>query len=89
MNIYFEYLNENAALTASAAVYDLNAPPRDQRGSLYAYNIAPHTGSEDKRCVVIHSNDIQTFQTGSVFEGVTSYTRAEAIAAGFDIGDEE
>ena len=87
MHLYYEYPNSGSALTASAAVFDLNAPPRDERGTLYAYNIAPHTGSDDKRCVVIHSDDIQTFETGSVFEGVTSYTRAEAIAAGFAIED--
>ena len=85
MNLYYEYSNETAALTASAAVFDLNAPPRDQRGTLYAYNIASHTNSDDLRCLVVYSDDIQSFITGSVFEGVTSYTKAEAIAAGFDI----
>ena len=36
-----------------------------------------------------YEDDIQLFITGSVFDGVTSYTEAEAIAAGFDVGNEE
>ena len=38
---------------------------------------------------VQYEDEIQLFITGSVFNGVTSYTEAEAIAAGFDVGDEE
>jgi len=89
MHLYYEYPNSGSALTASADVYDLNAPPRDQRTTLYAYSVFPHTGSTDPRCVVQYEDDIQLFITGSVFDGVTSYTEAEAIAAGFDIGNEE
>ena len=29
------------------------------------------------------------FTTGSIFNGVTSYTKAEAILAGFDVEDKE
>jgi|GEM_PF-6117288 hypothetical protein len=89
MHLYYEYPNSGSALTASADVYDLNAPPRDQRTTLYAYSVFPHTGSTDPRCVVQYEDDIQLFITGSVFDGVTSYTEAEAIAAGFDVGNEE
>jgi hypothetical protein len=87
MHLYYEYTNSGSALTASADVYDLNAPPRDQRTTLYAYVVYPHTGSADPRCVV-HYDVAQSYVTGSVFDGVTSYTEAEAIAAGFDLGDE-
>ena len=89
MHLYYEYPNSGSALTASADVYDLNAPPRNQRTTLYAYSVFPHTGSTDPRCVVQYEDDIQLFITGSVFDGVTSYTEAEAIAAGFDVGNEE
>ena len=89
MHLYYEYPNSGSALTASADVYDLNAPPRDQRSTIYAFSVFPHTGSTDLRCVVQYEDDIQSFITGSVFNGVTSYTEAEAIAAGFDVGDEE
>ena len=89
MHLYYEYPNSGSALTASADVYDLNAPPRDQRTTLYAYSVYSHTGSTDPRCVVQYEDEIQLFITGSVFDGVTSYTEAEAIAAGFDVGDDE
>jgi hypothetical protein len=89
MHLYYEYPNSGSALTASADVYDLNAPPRDQRLTIYAYSVFPHTGSTDPRCVVQYEDEIQLFITGSVFNGITSYTEAEAIAAGFDVGDEE
>ena len=89
MHLYYEYPNSGSALTASADVYDLNAPPRDQRTTLYAYSVFPHTGSTDPRCVVQYQDEIQSFITGSVFDGVTSYTEAEAISAGFDVGNEE
>ena len=89
MHLYYEYPNSGSALTASADVYDLNAPPKDQRTTLYAYSVFPHTGSTDPRCVVQYEDDIQLFITGSIFNGVTSYTEAEAIVAGFDVGDEE
>ena len=89
MHLYYEYPNSSLALTASADVYDLNAPPRDQRLTIYAYSVFPHTGSTDPRCVVQYEDEAQLFITGSVFNGVTSYTEAEAIAAGFDVGDEE
>lgn len=89
MHLYYVYPNSGSALTASADVYDLNAPPRNQRVSLYAYSVYPHTESSDPRCVVQYEDEIQLFITGSVFNGVTSYTEAEAIAAGFDVGNEE
>ena len=57
MHLYYEYPNSGSALTASADVYDLNAPPRDQRTSLYAYSVYPHTGSTDPRCVVQYEDD--------------------------------
>ena len=87
MHLYYEYPNSGSALTASADVYDLNAPPRDQRTTIYAYSVFPHTGSTDPRCVVQYQDDVQSFITGSIFNGVTSYTEAEAIAAGFDVGE--
>ena len=88
MHLYYEYPNSGSALTASADVYDLNAPPRDQRTTIYAYSVFPHTGSTDPRCVVQYQDDVQSFITGSIFNGVTCYTEAEAIAAGFDVGEE-
>ena len=89
MHLYFEYPNSSSAYEASADIYDLNAPPRDQRTSLYAYIVYPHTGSTDPRCVVQYEDDVQSFITGSVFNGVTSYTKAEAIAAGLNVEDKE
>ena len=89
MHLYFEYPNSSSAYEASADIYDLNAPPRDQRTSLYAYIVYPHTGSTDPRCVVQYEDNVQSFITGSVFNGVTSYTKAEAIAAGFNVEDKE
>ena len=49
MHLYYEYPNSSSAYEASADVYDLNAPPRDQRTSLYAYVVYPHTGDDDPR----------------------------------------
>jgi hypothetical protein len=89
MHLYYEYPNSSLALTASADVYDLNAPPRDQRTTLYAYSVYPHTGSTDPRCVLHYEDETHSFVTGSVFDGVTSYTEAEAITAGFAIEDDE
>lgn len=89
MHLYYEYPNSGSALTASADVYDLNSPPRDQRISLYAYSVYPHTGSTDPRCVVHYEDETYSFITGSVFDGITSYTEAEAIVAGFDVGYNE
>ena len=89
MHLYYEYPNSSSAYEASADVYDLNAPPRDQRTSLYAYSVYPHTGSTDQRCVVQYQDETHSFITGSVFDGVTSYTEAEAIVAGFDVGHDE
>ena len=91
MHLYYEYPNSSSAYEASADVYDLNAPPRDQRTSLYAYIVSPHTGSDDPRCVVLYEDNIpgSVFTTGSIFNGITSYTKAEAILAGFDVEDKE
>ena len=85
MHLYYEYPNSSSAYEASADVYDLNAPPRDQRISLYAYVVYPHTGSDDPRCVVQYEDVVQSFTTGSVFDGVTSYTETGAIARGYGI----
>ena len=85
MHLYFEYPNSSSAYEASADVYDLNAPPRDQRTSLYAYIVFSHTGSSDLRCVLHYEDETHSFVTGSVFDGVTSYTEAEAIAQGYNI----
>jgi len=85
MHLYYEYPNSGSALTASSDVYDLNAPPKDQRSTIYAYSVFPHTGSTDPRCVVQYEDVVQSFTTGSVFDGVTSYTETGAIARGYGI----
>ena len=89
MHLYYEYPNSGSAYEASANVYDLNAPPRDQRTTLYAYSVYPHAESTDSRCVLHYEDETHSFVTGSVFDGVTSYTESEAITAGFDIEDDE
>ena len=82
MHLYYEYPNSSSALAASAAVYDLNAPPRNQRTTLYSYSVCPHTGSTDPRCLVMYTDD-QYFDTGSVFNGVPTLTNQQAIEQGY------
>ena len=81
MHIYYEYPNSSSAYEASSQIYDLNTSSLQQHGTYYAYSICTQTGS-DPRCLVMYTDD-EYFNTGSVFDGVTSLTNQQAIEQGY------
>lgn len=86
MHLYYPFPDEAAAITASEDIYDLNAPPRDERSTLYAFDWFPNSGNPTY--VLAWNDEPQMFDTGDVLDGITALTEEEAIAAGYEIGDE-
>jgi len=80
---YYKYLNKEQAQEASASIYDLNAPPRSERSTLYAYGYIPH---ESNDTVVMEWSDMG-FDDGDILDGLTPLTEAEAIEEGYLIND--
>ena len=80
---YYKYNTLEEALEASASIYDLNAPPRSQRSTLYAYIIFPHSTNETH---VMEWVDVG-YDTGGILDGLTFLTEKEAIAEGYLINE--
>ena len=80
---YYKYLNKEQAQEASASIYDLNAPPRSERSTLYAYGYIPH---ESNDTVVMEWSDMG-FDDGDILDGLTPLTEAEAIEEGYLINE--
>jgi hypothetical protein len=80
---YYIYNTLELGQEASAAIYDLNAPPRDERSTLYAYGFIPH---ESNDTVVMEWIDMG-FDDGDILDGLTPLTEAQAIKEGYLINE--
>ncbi len=80
---YYKYINKEQAQEASASIYDLNAPPRSERSTLYAYGYIPH---ESNDTVVMEWSDMG-YDDGDILDGLTPLTQAEAIEEGYLINE--
>ena len=80
---YYKYLNKEQAQEASASIYDLNAPPRSERSTLYAYGFIPHQSNDT---VVMEWIDMG-FNDGDILDGLTPLTQEEAIEQGYLINE--
>ena len=76
---YYKYNTLELGQEASASIYDLKAPPRDQRTTLYAYILLPHASNDS---VVMEWTDMG-FNDGDVLDGLTPLTQAQAIKEGY------
>ena len=45
MHLYYPFPDESAAIEASLDIYDLNAPPRSERVTLYSFDWFPNSGN--------------------------------------------
>ena len=86
MHLYYPFPDESAAIEASLDIYDLNAPPRSERVTLYAFDWFPNSGNPTY--VLAWEDDEQTFDTGDILDGITPLTEQEAIDAGYMLDDE-
>lgn len=68
---------------ANMAIYDLNAPPRDQRDTLYAFGCYPNSNNDTWALEVVEG----LFNTGDVLDGLTPLTQEEAIEQGYLINE--
>jgi hypothetical protein len=80
---YYIYNTLELGQEASAAIYDLNAPPRDERSTLYAYGFIPH---ESNDTVVMEWIDMG-FDDGDILDGLTPLTPEQAVKEGYLIND--
>ena len=80
---YYKYDTLQLGQKASAAIYDLNAPPRDERDTLYAYGFIAHQSNDT---VVMEWIDMG-YNDGDVLDGLTALTDAQAIKEGYLIND--
>jgi len=86
MHLYYPFPDEAAVIEASLDIYDLNAPPRDERTTLYAFDWFPN--SVNPTYVLAWEDEPQQFDTGDVLDGITGLTAQEAIDAGYLLDDE-
>jgi len=86
MHLYYPFPNSEASKDASMNIYDLNAPPRSERVTLYAYDWFPN--ENDDTCVLAWQDEQEVFNTGDILNGITPLTKEEAIEAGYQLGDE-
>tara|TARA_Y100000114_G_C11691502_1_gene293806 strand:- start:243 stop:524 length:282 start_codon:yes stop_codon:yes gene_type:complete len=86
MHLYYPFPNKEASKDASMNIYDLNAPPRSERVTLYAYDWFPN--ENDDTCVLAWEDEQEVFNTGDILNGITPLTEEEAIEAGYQLGDE-
>jgi hypothetical protein len=86
MHLYYPFPDESAAIEASLDIYDLNAPPRSERVTLYAFDWFPNSGNPTY--VLAWEDDEQTFDTGDILDGITPLTEQQAIDAGYMLDDE-
>ena len=85
MHLYYPFPDEAAVITASEDIYDLNAPPRDERTTLYAFDWFPNSGNPTY--VLAWNDEQQTFNTGDILDGITGLTEQEAIDAGYQLDE--
>jgi hypothetical protein len=81
--LYYKYNTLEEAQEASTSIYDLNAPPRNQRSTLYAYGFVQH---ESNDTVVMEWIDMG-YDDGDVLGGLTPLTEEEAIEQGYLINE--
>jgi len=86
MHLYYPFPNNEASKDASMNIYDLNAPPRSERVTLYAYDWFPN--ENDDTCVLAWEDEQEVFNTGDILNGITPLTEEEAIEAGYQLDDE-
>jgi hypothetical protein len=86
MHLYYPFPNNEASKDASMNIYDLNAPPRSERVTLYAFDWFPN--ENDDTCVLAWEDEQEVFNTGDILNGITPLTEEEAIEAGYQLGDE-
>lgn len=86
MHLYYPFPDEEAVVTSSQDIYDLNAPPRNERVTLYSFDWFPNSGNPTY--VLAWEDDEQTFNTGDILDGITPLTEEEAIDAGYLLGEE-
>ena len=86
MHLYYPFSDEAAVIEASLDIYDLNAPPRSERVTLYAFDWFPNSGNPTY--VLAWEDEEQTFNTGDILDGITGLTEEEAIDAGYQLGEE-
>lgn len=80
---YYKYNTLKEAQEASANIYDLNAPPRSERVTLYAYGFIGHSSNDT---YVMEWLDVG-YDTGEILDGLTFLTEEEAIAEGYLINE--
>ena len=86
MHLYYPFPDEAAVITASEDIYDLNAPPRSERTTLYSFNWFPNSGNVT--FVLAWEDESQTFNTGDILDGITPLTEEQAIDAGYVLDEE-
>ena len=86
MHLYYPFPDETAAIEASLDIYDLNAPPRNERVTLYSFDWFPNSGNPTY--VLAWEDDEQAFNTGDILDGITPLTEEEAIDSGYLLGEE-
>ena len=86
MHLYYPFPDEEAVVTSSQDIYDLNAPPRNERVTLYSFDWFPNSGNPTY--VLAWEDDEQAFNTGDILDGITPLTEEEAIDAGYLLGEE-
>lgn len=80
---YYKYDTLELGQEASASIYDLNAPPRDQRVTLYAYGFIPHQSND----TVVMEWIYMGYDDGDILDGLTALTEAQAIKEGYEINE--
>ena len=75
---YYIFNTETEVKDKSAAIYDLYAPPRSERFTLYAYSMFTN-GSE------FAMEYDGAFDSQGLLDGLTPLTEQEAINQGFDL----
>lgn len=76
---YYIFENIRLAQEASASIYDLNAPPRDQRTTFFAYGFIAHESNES---VIMEWIDLG-YNDGDILEGMTPLTPEQAADQGY------
>ena len=80
---YYKYNTIQEAQEASGSRYELNAPPRSERSTLYAYIILPNSRNDT---YVMDWVDLGN-ETGRILDSLAFLTSEEAIAEGYLISD--
>ena len=76
---YYLFDTEEQAKELSAAIYDLNAPPKGERSTLYACQIY---SNEEQFAIEF---DDGAFDPGELLAGLDPYTENEIIILNFDL----